>query len=67
MLNLTKGCVLVLQVIYFHNPLHRPVPAPVALEDWARNSPCGPIAAFAQLHPFLQVGLRFARYHVLWR
>ena len=47
------------QIIYLHNPLHKPIAPPVTLEQWDKDHSAGPLAAFAQLHPFLQE--RFAR------
>jgi len=43
------------QVVYLHNPLFRQGPPPVSIADWRRDSSAGPLAAFCQLLPGLEV------------
>jgi len=43
------------QVVYLHNPLFRQGPPPASIADWQRDSSAGPLAAFCQLLPGLEV------------
>lgn len=43
------------QVVYLHNPLHRAGPPPACVDEWAEGSNAGPVAAFCQLLPELEV------------
>lgn len=43
------------QVVYLHNPLHKAGPPPTCVGDWKKGNCAGPIAAFCQLLPELQV------------
>jgi len=43
------------QVVYLHNPLYKNTAPPTSIEDWDKHSCAGPIAAFCQLLPDLQV------------
>ena len=43
------------QVVYLHNPLFKQSPPPTGISDWSVDSSAGPLAAFCQLLPDLQV------------
>lgn len=43
------------QVVYLHNPLYKASAPPTSVNDWLKGSNAGPIAAFCQLLPELQV------------
>jgi len=43
------------QVVYLHNPLFRQGAPPASIADWRRDSCAGPLAAFCQLLPGLEV------------
>ena len=44
-----------LQVVYLHNPMHKAKAPPATVDAWDTASAAGPLAAFAQLHPGVQV------------
>ena len=43
------------QVVYLHNPMHKAKAPPATVDAWDTASAAGPLAAFAQLHPGVQV------------
>jgi len=43
------------QVVYLHNPLFKQRAPPACIAEWTETSNAGPIAAFCQLLPDLQV------------
>lgn len=45
------------QVVYLHNPLYKQTPPPQCIDDWDSQDVCGPISAFLQFDPTIEIWL----------